>query len=133
MDSARGYPVLTLFRRGDRSDSGVWRVTELGYRVTMRVTAQSWECQLLNVEVLDDGVLLDLVALDGCPFAGFDLPAGWPFVVRIVEQHEDRCVDLVESWAADGAVISLRVLYDGSGAKWLDVAAADHHLILEIR
>ena len=99
----------------------------------MRVTAQSWDCQLLNVEILDDGVLLDLVALDSCPFEGLVLPAGWPFVVRIIEQHEQRCVELVENWAADGAVISLRVAYDASGAKWLDVAAADHHLILEIR
>ena len=99
----------------------------------MRVTAQSWDCQLLNVDVLRDGVLLDLVALDGCPFSGLDLPAGWPFVVRIIEQEDHRCVDLVETWAADGVVISLRFVYDGSGAKWLDVAAADHHLILEIR
>jgi hypothetical protein len=99
----------------------------------MRVTAQSWDCQLLNVDVLHDGVLLDLVAVDGCPFAGLDLPAGWPFVVRIIEQREPRCDDLVETWAADGAVISLRFVYDASGAKWLDVSAADHHLILEVR
>jgi hypothetical protein len=98
----------------------------------MRVSAQSWDCQLLHVEVLNDGVLLDLVALDACPFGGIDLPVGWPFVVRIVEQGVLGCSELVERWAAEAAVISLRVAYDTSGAKWLDVAAADQHLILAI-
>lgn len=98
----------------------------------MRVSAQSWNCQLLHVEVLDDGVLLDLIALDACPFGGVNLPGGWPFVVRIVEQDVRGCSELVERWAADAAVISLRVAYDTSGVKWLDVAAADQHLILEI-
>jgi hypothetical protein len=99
----------------------------------MRVTAQRWDCQLINVEAFGSGVLLDLVALDACPFAGVELPAGWPFVIRIVDQGVDGCAELVEAWAHDGAVISLRFVYDADGAKWLDVAAADRHLILELR
>ncbi len=100
----------------------------------MRVSAQSWDCQLLHVEVLDDGVLLDLVALDSCPFSGLDVPAGWPFVVRIIEHDDLDCSELVTAWAADAAVISLRVVWDTRGARWLDVGASgDCHLILEIR
>jgi hypothetical protein len=99
----------------------------------MRVTAQRWDCQLINVEAGVDGVVLDLISLVACPFAGVELPAGWPFVIRIVDQGVDGCADLVDAWAQDGDVISLRFVYDADGAKWLDVAAADRHLILELR
>jgi hypothetical protein len=99
----------------------------------MRVTAQRWDCQLINVEALGRGVLLDLVALDACPFLGVELPAGWPFVIRIVDQGVDGCADLVAAWAEGGEVVSLRFVYDTDGAKWLDVAAANNHLILELR
>jgi len=30
-------------------------------------------------------------------------------------------------------VISLRFGYDMTGARWLDVTAAEHHLIIELR
>jgi hypothetical protein len=106
----------------------------LGYeRPVMRVTAQRWECQLINVEVLSDGVLLDLVAVDACPFDNLDLPGGWPFVIRIMGRGVDGCAAMVTAWAEDGEVISLRFGYDTTGARWLDVTAADHRLILELR
>jgi hypothetical protein len=99
----------------------------------MRVTAQRWDCQLINVEVLSDGVLLDLVALDACPFDGLELPAGWPFVIRIMDHRVDGCAELVTAWADGSEVISLRFGYDTAGARWLDVTASDSHLILELR
>jgi hypothetical protein len=99
----------------------------------MRVTAQRWDCQLINVEVLDDGVLLDLVALDACPFDGIELPAGWPFVIRIMDHGVVGCAEVVTAWADGGEVISLRFGYDASGSRWLDVTADDRHLILELR
>jgi hypothetical protein len=99
----------------------------------MRVTAQRWDCQLIDVEVIDDGVVLDLVALDRCPFDGLELPAGWPFVIRIVNHGVEGCAELVSEWADGGEVVSLRFGYDNAGARWLDVAAAGRHLILELR
>ena len=99
----------------------------------MRVTAQRWDCQLINVDFVEDGVILDLIALDACPFEGLTLPAGWPFVIRVVDQQVSGCADLVASWADGGEVISLRFAYDRAGAKLLDVAAAHRHLILELR
>jgi hypothetical protein len=100
---------------------------------TMRLTAQRWDCQLIHVDVVEDGVVLDLIALAACPFAGVGLPAGWPFVIRILDQRVDGCADLVAAWAERGEVVSLRFVYDTVGARWLDVAGANDHLILELR
>ena len=99
----------------------------------MRVTAQRWDCQLINVDVLENGVILDLIAPRWVSVRGLPMPVGWPFVVRIVDQQASGCADLVATWARRGEVISLRFVYDRAGAKWLDVAAADRHLILELR
>jgi hypothetical protein len=97
------------------------------------VITRRWECQLLNAETNDSGVLLDLIALDPCPFDGLDMPAGWPFVLQIIEKDVPGCAELVSSWAEQSEIVALRVVYGEGGARWLDVAAADHHLILELR
>lgn len=97
----------------------------------MRVVTEGWACQLLHTERLADGVLLDLVALDPCPFDGVDVPAHSPLVIRVVNEHVDACAGLVESWADDVAILSLRFL-EGPSARWLCVSAANRHLLLEV-
>jgi len=83
------------------------------------------------MERLDDGVLLDLVALDRCPFDGVDVPAHNPFVIRVVNEHVDACAGLVEAWADDVAILSLCYLESPAG-RWLCVSAANRHLLLEV-
>jgi hypothetical protein len=97
------------------------------------VITRRWSCQLVNAETNVDGVLLDLIALDACPFDGLDMPAGWPFIIQIIDKQVPGCGDLVASWAEHAEIVALRVVFGQGGARWLDLAAADHHLILELR
>jgi hypothetical protein len=98
----------------------------------MRVASERWDCQLIHAESDGDGMLIDLVALDACPFNGLDLPAGWPFVLHIVDRQVGECGELVDAWAESNDVVALRFVYDTSGGKFLHVLADHHQLILEI-
>lgn len=98
----------------------------------MRVIAPSWSCQLLHADSSDRGVLLDLVALDPCPFPGVDLPVGTPFVIRVVNDHAESCGPLVQDWADTAAVVDIRIVETSSG-RWLCVSGKDQrHLLLEV-
>ena len=100
-------------------------------RMTMRVSTQPWVCQLVHVDELDEGVALDLIALDPCPFPSVELPSGTPFVIRVVEQRALECAALVHSWADDAAVLTIR-LVDMQPGRWLCVSGDDRHLLLEM-
>lgn len=99
--------------------------------MTRRVTTPPWVCQLVHVDEIDGGVGLDLIALDPCPFPGIRLRVGTPFVIRVVDERAEACAELVQTWADDAAVVTLR-LVDMQPGRWLCVSGGEQHLLLEM-
>jgi hypothetical protein len=97
----------------------------------MHTTTTPWSCQLLHTEECDGGCLLDLVALDQCPFADLDVPSATPFTIRLLHKQADTCRVLIDDWIDEMSILTIRVV-QSPPRRWLSVSGNGRHLVVEI-
>jgi hypothetical protein len=93
-----------------------------------------WSCQLMHVDLDDDGLIFDLVALEPSPTSGSVVPVGTPFSLHVSGGTGPVAASAfghVARWAARADVVTLAGGL-GTGSRWLCLSSGDTDLVVEL-
>jgi len=93
-----------------------------------------WQCQLVHCEMLENAIVLDLVALEPCPSEAVGCPAYTPFSVHVgrSEHRDESWEQTFAMWALDADLVTIVCGVTDDGSSWLWLSSNDQHLLLQI-
>lgn len=95
----------------------------------MDQTSVGWACQILFAESDGGMVVLDLVAMEPCPFSTADVPSGCPFTIQL--RNSPAFVGEIEEWAQEDLFVTLRQI-TLSSRRWFWVSGRRTLLLMEL-
>jgi hypothetical protein len=94
-----------------------------------QITSERWTCQLVNVDESDGEIILDMLALEACPFPPAVVFVGEPFAIRVGDFDAAEWTELPRSWADNLTEVTIELVADSSGWR-LGITDAEGQALL---